>query len=172
MNRHDMLVELVSDQINSIKQMIQDDEYDDVHNWLHPILLREMRIDCADLEDDDLKNYYCDTLGVDIPSSPPLSSEDEEEEEESLKPSFPKGALSLDQEAPDYRPLSIPPGMELSTLSHVCAVSDEKGLAEMAATLRSIVCREETVHGLKPTTEVRIPMCLLLRLVHGKDCFG
>ena len=27
--RHDMLVELVSDQINSIEQMIRDDEYKD-----------------------------------------------------------------------------------------------------------------------------------------------
>lgn len=68
--RHDMLIELVTDQINSIQQMLSDGDYQDVHNWLHPILLRELKLDCADFSDDDLKRYYGDRLGIDFPSGP------------------------------------------------------------------------------------------------------
>lgn len=168
MNRHDMLVELVTDQINSIEQMLRDDEYQDVHTWLHPILLRELKLDYADWSDDDLKSYYCDQLGVDIPSSPPLSSTDEEEEVD-IEAYFGK---SSSQETASCGPLSQPPGVERSAVPDIHSVSDEKGMAEMAATLRGIVRREETVHGLQPTTEVRIPMRLLLRLVHGEGCLG
>jgi hypothetical protein len=166
--RHDMLVELVTDQINSIEQMIRDDEYQDVHNWLHPILLRELKLDYADWSDAELQDYYCDQLGVDIPSSPSLSSTDEEEEVD-IEAYFGK---SPSQETANRGSLPEPSGVERSKVSDVHSICDEKGVAEMAATLRGIVSREETVHGLQPTTEVRIPVRLLLRLVHGEGCIG
>lgn len=68
--RHDMLVELATDQINSIQQMLSDGDYEDVHNWLHPILLADLKLDVADFSDHDLKRYYCDRMGLDFPSSP------------------------------------------------------------------------------------------------------
>jgi len=159
--RHDMLVELVTDQINSIEQMIRDDEYNDVHRWLHPILLRELKLDYADWSDTDLQSYYCDQLGVDIPSSPPLSSNDEQTEIE-------KENAQASWETSDNRTVSEPPRMERSTLPDVYTISDEKGVAEMASTLRRIARREEILFGIEPTTEVRIPMRLLRRLVHGE----
>jgi hypothetical protein len=160
--RHDMLVELVTDQINSIEQMIRDDEYTDVHNWLHPILLREMKLECADLEDDDLKRHYCDQLGVDIPSSPPLSSADAQDQSSFQAPSSKK------EETSNNRTLRSTPRMECSTLPGVYTIRNEKSMAEMASTLRGIARGETTLYGLEPTTEVRIPMRLLFKLVHGE----
>lgn len=66
MSRHDMLVELASDQVNQIQQMILDGDYDDVHKWLHPILLANLKLEVADFEDKDLKRYYESQLGVDL----------------------------------------------------------------------------------------------------------
>ena len=163
--RHDMLVELVTDQINSIEQMIRDDEYDDVHRWLHPILLRELKLDYADWSDADLQSYYCDQLGVDIPSSPPLSSDDEQTEVE-------KENAQASWKTSDHRSVSEPPRVECSTLPDVYTIRDEKGVAEMASTLRRIERREEILFGIEPTTEVRIPMRLLRRLVHGEGSIG
>lgn len=163
--RHDMLVELVTDQINSIEQMIRDDEYQDVHTWLHPILLRELKLDYADWSDADLQSYYCDQLGVDMPSSPPLSSDDEQTEVK-------KENAQTSWETPDHRTMSKPPGVECSTLPNVYSISDEKGMAEVAAAIRSIARRETTIPGLKPSTEIRVPMRLLLELVYGKGCIG
>jgi hypothetical protein len=163
--RHDMLVELVSDQINSIEQMIRDDEYQDVHNWLHPILLRELKLDYADWSDADLQSYYCDQLGVDIPSSPPLSSNDEQTD-------FEKENAQASWETPDHGSVPVTPGVDSSTLPGVYTISDEKGVAEMASTLRRIARREEILFGIEPTTEVRIPMRLLRRLVHGEGSIG
>jgi hypothetical protein len=68
--RHDMLVELATDQVNSIQQMLLDGDYEDVHNWLHPILLAELKLDVADFSDNDLKRFYADRMGLDFPSSP------------------------------------------------------------------------------------------------------
>lgn len=100
--RQDMLVELVTDQINLIEQMIRDGDYQDVHTWLHPILLRELKLDYAEWTDAELENYYNDQLGVDTPSSPPLSSDDAQEKdqiysqaEESERRSMP-GLSSMD----------------------------------------------------------------------------
>lgn len=166
--RHDMLVELVTDQINSIEQMIRDDEYQDVHTWLHPILLRELKLDYADWSDDDLKSYYCDQLGVDIPSSPPLSSTDEEEEID-IEAYFGK---SSSQETANRGSLPQPSGMERSSLPSVYSVSDAQSLAEVAAAIRGIAYREKTIQGFEPKTEIRIPMRLLFRLVHGEGSFG
>ena len=163
--RHDMLVELVTDQINSIEQMIRDDEYDDVHRWLHPILLRELKLDYADWSDADLQSYYCDQLGVDIPSSPPLSSDDEQTEVE-------KENAQASWETPNNGSLPEPPGVERSTVSGVYPVSDEKSLAEVAAALRSIARREAVIRRIKPETEIRIPMYQLLWLVYGKGSIG
>lgn len=161
MNRHDMLVELVSDQINSIEQMIRDDEYQDVHTWLHPILLRELKLDYADWSDDELQSYYCDQLGVDIPSAPSLSSDDEQTEVE-------KENAEASWEAPDNGSLPEPPRVERRSLSSVYPVSDAKGLAEVAASIRDLACGKESIYRIEPTTEIRIPMRLLFRLVHGK----
>lgn len=165
MNRHDMLVELVSDQINSIEQMIRDDEYQDVHTWLHPILLRELKLDYADWSDDDLKSYYCDQLGVDIPSAPSLSSDDEQTEIE-------KENAQASWETSNNGPLPEPPGVECGTLPSFYQISHEKSMAEMATALRSIARGETTLRRFEPETEVRIPMRLLLRMVHGEGCIG
>ena len=159
--RHDMLVELVTDQINSIEQMIRDDEYNDVHRWLHPILLRELKLDYADWSDTDLQSYYCDQLGVDIPSSPPLSSNDEQTEIE-------KENAQASWETPNNGSLPELSGMDSSTVPSFYSVSDAKGLAEVAAAIQSLAYREKTISGFEPKTEIRIPMRLLLRLVHGE----
>ena len=75
--RHDMLVELATDKVNQLEEMFREGEYDDIHRWLQPIFLAELKHDLAELSDDDLAAYYADQLGLDIPSSPPLSSSDE-----------------------------------------------------------------------------------------------
>lgn len=168
MTRHDMLVELVTDQINSIEQMFRDDEYDDVHRWLHPILLRELKLDYADWSDDDLQSYYCDQLGVDIPSSPPLSSSDDKTEE-LVEACFGKDPS---QKASSNGTVSGTPSMERSSLSSIYSIRNEKSVAEVASTLRRIACGEANIPGIKPETEVRIPMRLLFRLVHGKAGIG
>jgi hypothetical protein len=170
--RHDMLVELVSDQISSMEQMLRDDEYANVHTWLHPILLRELKMDSADWNDDELQQYYCDQLGVDIPSSPPLSSDDAQDQS-SFQVSFPKKVISKEAyqarlETLGNRTLPISSGMERRSLSSIYPVSNAQGMAEVAAALRSIARREENVYGLELTTEVRIPMRLLFKLVHGE----
>lgn len=165
MNRHDMFVELVTDQINSIEQMIRDDEYGDVHHWLHPILLRELKLDYADWTDEQLQDYYNDQLGVDTPSSPPLSSTDEEETEELIEACFGK---DLSQETANSRAVPQPSEMERRSLSSIYPVSDAKGLAEVAASIRDLARGEENIYRIEPTTEIRIPMRLLFRLVHGK----
>lgn len=172
--RHDMLVELVTDQINSIEQMIRDDEYQDVHTWLHPILFRELKLDYADWSDDDLETYYCDRLGVDIPSSPPLSSEEraqrwskanaqerKEQEEEEL----------TSEETPNHGTVPQPSRMECSPVSGVYQVRNAESMAEVATALRSFTQSEKAVQGFEPTTEIRIPMCMLFRLVHGERGF-
>lgn len=165
--RHDMLVELVTDQINSIEQMIRDDEYDDVHRWLHPILLRELKLDYADWSDDDLQRYYCDQLGVDIPSSPSLSSDDEETEE-LIEACFGKDPS---QKTSGNGTVPCPSPVECGPLSGVYQVSNAEGMAEVATALRCFTQSEKTVQGFEPTTEVRIPMCMLFRLVHGETGF-
>ena len=68
--RHDMLVEMATDRINQIEVMVRENEYDDLHRWLHPIILAELKLDMAELSDDDFRRHYCDQLGVDFPSSP------------------------------------------------------------------------------------------------------
>jgi hypothetical protein len=80
MSRHDMLVELASDKVNLVKEMVRELEYRDLHHWLQPIFLEQLKYEFGDLSDDDLKHYYCDQMGVDIPEDPPLSSTDAEEE--------------------------------------------------------------------------------------------
>lgn len=75
--RHDMLVELASDQVSMIRDLVYQEEYEELHTWLQPLLLQQLKLDFADFSDDDLQRHYCDQLGVDIPSSPPLSSPDE-----------------------------------------------------------------------------------------------
>jgi hypothetical protein len=104
-------------------------------------------------------------LGVDTPSSPPLSSDDEQTEIE-------KENAQASWETPSYGPLSVPPRVERGTIPDIYSISDEKGVAEVAAALRSIARREETIHGFEFSTEIRIPMRLLLRLVHGEGCIG
>lgn len=74
--RHDMLVELASDQVNQVQQLLDEHNYESVHSWLQPMFLRNLQIALADMSDDDLETHYCDQLGVDIPSGPPLSSEE------------------------------------------------------------------------------------------------
>ena len=161
--RHDMLVELVTDQINSIEQMIRDDEYDDVHHWLHPILLRKLKLDYADWSDDDLKNYYCDQLGVDIPEVPTLSSDDEETEE-LVKACFGqapsqetanRGSLPLTEEqrfihgaAADAQ--QVPEGMALYKGEFVTARMVVERLAKAESAYLSAWARlvkEERLHG-------------------------
>jgi hypothetical protein len=68
--RHDMLVELASDQVNQIQQLFDEGDYAGIHAWLQPILLRELKIALADSSDNALKVFYCDQLGVDIPDDP------------------------------------------------------------------------------------------------------
>lgn len=79
MNRHDMLVELASDQVNQIEHMIREDQYEDVHLWLHPILLNQLKLELGGFSDEDVKRHYCDQMGVDMPDDPPLSSADGQE---------------------------------------------------------------------------------------------
>lgn len=162
--RHDMLVELATDQINSIEQMIRDGVYQDVHNWLHPILLRELKLDYADWSDTDLQDYYCDQLGVDIPSSPSLSSTNEETQD--------VNQTETSKETSNHGSLSEPSRMERRSLSRVYPVSNAESLAEVATALRSIARREKTIQGFEPTTEIRIPMRLLFWLVHGEGRIG
>lgn len=71
--RHDMLVELASDQVSQVQELFDENDYASVHSWLQPLFLRELYIALADMSDDDLQAHYCDQMGVDIPSSPPLS---------------------------------------------------------------------------------------------------
>jgi hypothetical protein len=163
--RHDMLVELASDQINQIEQMFRDDEYQDVHHWLHPIFVRELMIQFGDFSDADLQTHYCDQLGVDIPNSSPLSSDDEQTEVE-------KENAQTSWETPNNGSLPEPSGVDSSTVPSIYSVSDAKGLAEVAAAIQSLAYREKTVSGFEPKTEVRIPMRLLLRLVHGEGSIG
>lgn len=166
--RHDMFVELATDQVNQVQQLLDEGRYREVHDWLWPIFYKNLKQELAEMSDDDLESHYADQMGVDIPSSPSLSSTDEEEEVD-IEAYFGK---SPSQETANRGSLPEPSGMERSKVSDVHSICDEKGMAEMAATLRGIVSREETVHGLQPTTEVRIPVRLLLRLVHGEGCLG
>jgi hypothetical protein len=71
-----------------------------------------------------------------------------------------------------YRALPVVPNMECEPVPSVHTISDAEGVAEMAAKIRGATCRQEILCGLKPETEVRIPMRLLLRLVHGEGSFG
>jgi hypothetical protein len=160
--RHDMFVELATDKINQIEQMIREDEYDDLHRWLHPIMLVNLQLELADLNDVDLQSFYCDQLGVDIPEVPPLSSNDGQEKD--------TDEVLSQAEEKESRSMSGTSGVDSSTLSSVYSISDEKGVAEMAAALRSIACREKALHRIEPSTEVRISVRLLLRLVYGEGC--
>ena len=80
MNRHDMFVELASDKVNLVEEMVREREYSYLHHWLQPFFLKQLKYEFADLSDDELKRYYCDQMGVDIPEDPPLSSADAEKE--------------------------------------------------------------------------------------------
>ena len=104
-------------------------------------------------------------LGVDTPSSPPLSFSDEQTEIE-------KENAQASWETPNYGPLSLPPGVEHSTVSDVYPICDAQGVAEMAAALRCIARGEKTILRVEPTTEIRIPMRLLFKLVHGEGSIG
>jgi hypothetical protein len=157
--RHDMLVELASDQVNQVQQLLDENSYESVHSWLHPIFLNTVKTALADMSDDDLETYYCDQLGVDMPSSSSLSSEDEEEEILSQ---------AEEKEAANRRAMPQPSEMERRSLSSVYPVSDAKGLAEVAASLRDLALGKESLYRIESTTEIRIPMRLLFRLVHGK----
>ncbi len=79
-----------------------------------------------------------------------------------------KKELEATEEAANRRAMPRSSRMEHGSVPDIHSVSNEKSLAEVATALRSIARREETIHGFEPTTEIRIPMRLLLRLVHGK----
>lgn len=70
MQRHDMFVELATDQVNQVQQLLDEGRYDEVHAWLQPIFLEILHVDFAELNDEDLKAHYCDQMGVDIPDVP------------------------------------------------------------------------------------------------------
>lgn len=80
MSRHDMFVELATDQVNQVQELLDEGRYKEVHDWLWPIFYKILKQDFAELSDDDLEAHYADQMGVDIPSSSPLSFADEEEE--------------------------------------------------------------------------------------------
>ena len=64
MTRHDMFVELASDNVSTVQQLILNGEYGKVHEWLQPLFIRSLREDCAEMCDDDLAWYYEEQLGV------------------------------------------------------------------------------------------------------------
>lgn len=70
MSRHDMFVELATDQVNQVQQLLDEGRYDEVHAWLQPIFLKILHNDFAELNDDDLEAHYRDQMGVDIPDVP------------------------------------------------------------------------------------------------------
>ena len=70
MTRHDMFVELATDRVNQLYDMIREGEHEDIHRWLQPIFLAELKLDLAELSDEDLKAYYAGQLGVDFPNAP------------------------------------------------------------------------------------------------------
>lgn len=79
--RHDMLVELATDRVNQVQDLLNESRYDEVHEWLWPIFYQQLKQELAEMSDDDLEAHYADQLGVDIPSSPPLSSDDVQTQE-------------------------------------------------------------------------------------------
>lgn len=69
MARHDMFVELATDQVNQVQQLLDEGRYREVHEWLQPIFLKILHEDFAEHSDEDLKDHYCDQMGVDIPDT-------------------------------------------------------------------------------------------------------
>lgn len=110
---------------------------------------------------------YSKYLGVDIPSSPPLSSDDGQE-----KTPLQITIEACEKEASDRRAMSSTSGMEHGEVSSVYSIRDAKGVAEVASTLRSIARGETAIHGIQPTTEIRIPMRVLFELVYGEGSFS
>lgn len=67
MSRHDMFVELASDQVSQVQDLIDQGRYEEVHSWLQPLFLEVLRKDFAEFSDDDLTSHYYDQLGVELP---------------------------------------------------------------------------------------------------------
>jgi hypothetical protein len=120
MNRHDMFVELASDQVNQVQQLILENSYESVHSWLHPIFLEKVKIALADFSDTDLEAYYSSQMGVDMPSSPPLSSSDGQEE---IRPQAQESECGS---------VSISSSMDDLTLSLLHTLRNAKSLGEVA----------------------------------------
>lgn len=124
MTRHDMFVELATDQVNQVQQLLDEGRYREVHDWLWPIFYKNLKQELAEMSDDDLESHYADQMGVDIPSSPSLSSTDEEEEvdieayfgESPPKETSGNGTVSRSPPVehgplPDFRPISYAEGV-------------------------------------------------------------
>lgn len=63
MSRHDMIVELVSDQISSIEVMVRDGERADLERWLAPILHKELAEELMNEDDSAVAARYEAELG-------------------------------------------------------------------------------------------------------------
>lgn len=70
MARHDMFVELATDQVNQVQQLFDEGRYREVHDWLWPIFYKILKQELAEMNDDDLEAHYRDQMGVDIPDVP------------------------------------------------------------------------------------------------------
>lgn len=133
MSRSDMLVELATELVNQIVEMVKCDEYKDVHTRLQPIFLAELALDLAHLDDHDFARYYNMTMGVDTPSSPPLSSE-ARAEQWSAANAQEKTSLQVLDEAIEacQRHVSEPSGVDDLTVSLLHTLRDAKSLGEVA----------------------------------------
>ena len=165
MARHDIFVELATDQVNQVQELLDEDRYREVHEWLWPIFYKILKQELAELSDDDLEAHYADQLGVDIPSSPPLSSDDEETEEELVEACFGKAST---QETPNGGSVSCTPPVEHGPLPGLHPQCNAEGMAKVATAIRRPSCSETPLQGTECTSKVRVPVCVLFGLVHGQ----
>ena len=68
MSRHNMFIELATDQVNQVQQLLDEGRYQEVHDLLQPIFLEIVRADFAEFNDEDLKAHYAEQMGIDLPN--------------------------------------------------------------------------------------------------------
>jgi len=163
-NRSDMLVELASDQVNQVQQLLEEDDYASVHSWLQPLFLEQLKLSTADMQDDNLEAYYCTQMGVDRPSSPPLSSEERAERWRTANAKEKAQQEDSDEDRHDpkgyaeaeayYRSLPVVPDMEHEPVSIVHQISDAKGLGKMATPSPVPPGSEASLHWVESTPEI------------------
>lgn len=151
MARHDMFVELATDQVNQVQKLLDEGRYREVHDWLWPIFYKILKQELAELSDNNLKTYYANQMGVNIPSSPPLSSDDEETEEDLVEACFGKAPS---EKASGSGSVPCTPPVEHGPLSDVRPLRYEEGVAQMAAALCGIGGSETPVSRRKRSSKV------------------